>query len=126
MRKLVFTLGAFAVAFAFGMGGSARAQAFGQTPTQAPTSTGPTLYEPQVDVRNGGVLDASYGYHRQAQAGQSVRPGPYPPQGGWYGYGFPVSTYRWGWFGAEHYYPRVGCRSDYNGDRMRWAYRYGY
>jgi hypothetical protein len=87
---------------------------------------GPTLYEPQVDIRNGGVLDASYSYHRQAQANQSVRPGPYPPPGGWYGYGFPVSTYRWGWFGAEHYYPRVGCRNDYNGDCVRWAYRYGY
>jgi hypothetical protein len=102
------------------------AQALGQHPVQNPRPGDPTLYEPQVDIRNGGVLDASYGYHRQAQANQSVRPGPYPPAGGWYGYGFPVSTYRWGWFGAERYYPRVGCRSDYNGDRMRWAYRYGY
>ena len=110
-----------------GCGASRLAQAFGQAPAQNPRhSASPTLYEPQVDIRNGGVLDASYGYHRQAQANQSVRPGPYPPPGGWYGYGFPVSTYRWGWFGAERYYPRVGCRSDYNGDRMRWAYRYGY
>ncbi len=92
---------------------------------QAPAAD-PTLYDPQVDVRNGGVLDESFGYHRQAQANQSVRPGPYPPKGGWYGYGFPVSTYRWGWFGAERYYPRVGWRSDYNGDCVRWAYRYGY
>jgi hypothetical protein len=102
------------------------AQALAQPPTQTPRPGDPTLYEPQVDIRNGGVLDASYGYHRQAQAYQSARPGPYPPKEGWYGYGFPVTTYRWGWFGAEHYYPRVGCRSDYNGDRLRWAYRYGY
>jgi hypothetical protein len=102
------------------------AQAVGQAPVQNPRPGDPTLYEPQVDIRNGGVLDASYGYHRQAQAHQSVRPGPYPPKGGWYGYGFPVSTYRWGWFGAERYYPRVGCRSDYNGDCVRFAYRYGY
>ena len=47
-------------------------------------------------------------------------------KGGWYGYGFPVSTYRWGWFGAERYYPRVGWHSDYNGDCVRFAYRYGY
>ena len=127
MRKLSCTLfSALALAIASGACTSALAQAFAQTPTQAPVSAGPTLYDPQVDVRNGGVLDESYGYHRQAQANQSARPGPYPPKGGWYGYGFPVSTYRWCWFGAEHYYPRVGCRSDYNGDSVRWAYRYGY
>ncbi len=126
MRKLSFTLSVFAIAVAWGTCASARAQSLSQKPTQAPTSTGPTLYDPQVDVRNGGVLDESYGYHRQAQANQSVRPGPYPPKGGWYGYGFPVSTYRWGWFGAEHYYPRVGWRNDYNGDDVRFAYRYGY
>ncbi len=101
---------------------TAQAQAFGQ----APVSAEPTLHEPQVDVRNGGVLEESYAYHHQATPQQSQRPGPYPPKGGWYGYGFPVSTYRWGWFGAERYYPRVGWRSDYHGDCVRWAYRYGY
>lgn len=131
MRMLAFSLGALTCAIAFGACDMASAQAFAQTPTQAPrpsgtTSNGPTLYEPQVDIRNGGILDESYGYHRQAQANESVRPGPYPPKGGWYGYGFPVSTYRWGWFGAEHYYPRVGWRSGYNGDCIRFAYRYGY
>ena len=126
MRILTFTLSALALAIAWGTCTSALAQAFAQTPNQSPVSTEPTLYDPQVDVRNGGVLDESYGYHRQAQENQSVRPGPYPPKGGWYGYGFPVSTYRWGWFGAERYYPRVGWRSDYNGDCVRWAYRYGY
>jgi hypothetical protein len=93
---------------------------------QPPQVMEPTLYQPQVDVRNGGVLEESYGYHHEAREVNSIRPGPYPPKSGWYGYGFPVSTYRWGWFGAERYYPRVGCHSDYNGDRMRWAYRYGY
>ena len=97
-----------------------------QRRAQPPARPEPTLYDPQVDIRNGGVLDESYDYHRQAQANQSGRPGPYPPKGGWYGYGFPVSTYRWGWFGAEHYYPRVGWHSDYNGDCIRFAYRYGY
>ena len=76
---------------------------------------------PQVDVRDGGVLAESYGYHRQA-----TRPATYPPAGGWYGYGFPVSTYRWGWFGAERYYPRVVWHSDNSGECVRWAYRKGY
>lgn len=127
MNRLVrcFLIAAVLVAVS-SVSSAARAQAFGQTPTQNPRPGDPTLYEPQVDIRNGGVLDASYGYHRQAQANQSVRPGPYPPAGGWYGYGFPVTTYRWGWFGAERYYPRVGWRNDYNGDCIRWAYRYGY
>ena len=97
-----------------------------ETLAQTPPAKEPTLFDPQVDIRNGGVLEESYGYHRQAQEYNSVRPGPYPPKGGWYGYGFPVSTYRWGWFGAERYYPRVGWRNDYNGDCVRWAYRYGY
>lgn len=134
MSRFAVTLCGLALAAACAIGSRVSAQAFAQTPTQNPlrvsnstgSASGPTLYEPQVDIRNGGVLDASYGYHRQAQANQSARPGPYPPQGGWYGYGFPVSTYRWGWFGAEHYYPRVGWRNDYNHDCVRWAYRYGY
>jgi len=126
MNNRKFLLSALALAVVLGAGTAARAQAVAQRTGHPPATAGPTLYEPQVDVRNGGVLDDSYGYHRQAQAYQSVRPGPYPPKEGWYGYGFPVTTYRWGWFGAERYYPRVGCHSDYNGDRMRWAYRYGY
>jgi hypothetical protein len=134
MRIFALTISAITLAIACSIGSTASAQAFAQAPKQNPMRAsrpstdpaGPTLYEPQVDIRNGGALDASYSYHRQVQANQSVRPGPYPPPGGWYGYGFPVSTYRWGWFGAERYYPRVGCHSDYNGDRMRWAYRYGY
>ncbi len=126
MKNLLLAFAALAFAYGWATENSARAQAFAQTPTQAPRPAEPTLYDPQVDVRNGGVLDESYGYHRQEQAYQSARPGPYPPKGGWYGYGFPVSTYRWGWFGAEHYYPRVGWHNSYNGDCVRWAYRYGY
>jgi hypothetical protein len=76
---------------------------------------------PQVDVRNGGVLTESYGYHHHA-----TRPATYPPAGGWYGYGFPVTTYRWGWFGAERYYPRVVWHCDCDDACVRWAYRKGY
>jgi len=96
------------------------------TLAQPPLPSEPELFDPQLDVRNGGVLEESYDYHQEGRAYQSGRPGPYPPKGGWYGYGFPVSTYRWGWFGAEHYWPRVGWHTDYNGNCVRFAYRYGY
>lgn len=122
MRILTHAVTALTLSIACGATTASFAQAFNQDPVSAE----PTLYEPQVDVRNGGVLEESYGYHHQGQERQSLRPGPYPPAKGWYGYGFPVSTYRWGWFGAERYYPRVGWRSNYNGDCVRFAYRYGY
>lgn len=75
----------------------------------------------QSDVRYGGALAESYEYHRQ--------PGhvaAHTSPSGWYGYGFPVSSYRWGWFGAERYYPRVTWHCGYYGDSIRWAYRHGY
>jgi hypothetical protein len=71
------------------------------------------LVSSQPDVRSGGVLEESYNYHR-------------PQASGWYGYGFPVSTFRWGWFGAEHYYPRVFWHEGYYGDCCRYSYRHGY
>jgi hypothetical protein len=86
---------------------------------EAPGSTASSL----PDVRSGGVLKESYYYHRQ----QPVRGGlAGQPAGGWYGYGFPVSTFRWGWFGAEHYYPRVFWHEGYYGDCCRYSYRRGY
>lgn len=79
---------------------------------------GPSASGPQPEMRSGGVLDTSFVYHRQAPAAA--------PHGNWYGYGFPVQTYRWGWFGAAHYYPTVIWHRGYNGDQCRWAYRRGY
>jgi hypothetical protein len=78
------------------------------------------------EVRSGGVLEESFVYHRQhpnqsAAVAQSVE-----PAGGWYGYGFPVSTFRWGWFGAAHYYPTVFWHDGYYGDCCRYGYRRGY
>jgi hypothetical protein len=122
MRILTHALTALTLLIACGATTTSFAQAFNQDPVSADQ----TLYEPQVDIRNGGVLEESYGYHQQGGERHSYRHGPYPPANGWYGYGFPVSTYRWGWFGAERYYPRVGWRSNYNGDCVRFAYRYGY
>jgi hypothetical protein len=70
-------------------------------------------------VRSGGVLAESYHYHRRV---------PYAPlaEAPRYAYGFPVSTYRWGWFGARHYYPRTTSHRGFYGDYWQWAYRRGY
>jgi hypothetical protein len=73
-------------------------------------------------VRSGGVLDKSFAYHRQSNAAPQAA----APAAGPYGYGFPVQTYRWGWFGASRYYPTVLWHRTYNGDECRWAYRCGY
>jgi hypothetical protein len=84
---------------------------------------GPPPADVRVDMREGGVLSHSYGYHYHggSLAGQTIaRPG------GWYGYGFPVKTYRWGWFGAARYYPTVVWHRGYYNDCCRWAYRSGY
>jgi len=87
---------------------------------------GPVLGEAQLDphseMRSGGVLAHSYGYHRQSP----TSPTTVAPAAGWYGYGFPVKTHRWGWFGATHYYPTVVWHHGYLGDHKRWAYRRGY
>jgi hypothetical protein len=84
-----------------------------------------------IDARAGGVLQESFQYHRQGYGATNlVSPyGPHStnsPAGGWYGYGFPVQTYRWGWFGAGRYYPRVVWHRGYYDDCCRWAYRQGY
>lgn len=77
-----------------------------------------------AEVRSGGVMEESFVYHRQAQAAPVAR--SVEPAGGWYGYGFPVSTFRWGWFGAAHYYPTVFWHDGYYGECCRFGYRRGY
>jgi hypothetical protein len=86
----------------------------------------PPAYQPQYEMRSGGVLEESYDYHRQQPMPMATAPRTIEPAGGWYGYGFPVSTFRWGWFGAAHYYPFVWWHDGYYGDCCRYAYRRGY
>ena len=43
----------------------------------------------------------------------------------WYGYGFGVPTYNWGYFGAR-YRPACICHHGYYGDFSQWSYRRGY
>jgi hypothetical protein len=78
-----------------------------------------------VDVRSGGVLAESYSYHRQGVDAQTLTP-VQTGQPNWYGYGFPVTAHRWGWFGVGRYYPTVVWQRGYMGDQKRWAYRRGY
>jgi len=56
-------------------------------------------------------------------------PHPYYPEhnvhGPWYGYGFGVPTYPWGYFGAR-YRPAVISHKGYYGNFTQWGYRYGY
>jgi hypothetical protein len=78
-----------------------------------------------VELRSGGVLEESFVYHRQpVQAGNTMS-GAIAPAGDWYGYGFPVKTFRWGWFGAGRY-PHGGWYHGYYGDCCHRSYRRGY
>jgi hypothetical protein len=103
------------------------------TALAACSAKGKELNEPEVGLEveqvqppPPSVLDGSYRYHH---FGELPGTAPHPtiaPTGGWYRYGFPVQSHRWGWFGAEHYYPRVLWHRGYYGDRCRWCYRRGY
>lgn len=96
-----------------------------QATTQAPPAAQSSSAQLQ---RSGGMLEGSYNYHRQP-AMQPTQPASAPPNsarsGGWYHYGFPVESYRWGYFGAERNYPRVIWHTGWYGDCVRTAYRYG-
>jgi hypothetical protein len=82
--------------------------------------------EPLANGSAYGVLAESYPYHRQGYAKGGPSYSTIAPATGWYRYGFPTQTHRWGWFGAERYYPRVVWHRGYHGDCCRWAYRHGY
>ncbi len=89
--------------------------------TDAQFSVDQGVNGPQTDMRWGGALEQSYQYHRQGPNGNLISPAT-----GWYHYGFPVPSYRWGWFGAARYYPRTMWHEGFYGDKCRWAYRNGY
>jgi hypothetical protein len=97
--------------------GASRAADSGETP--------PPLSLRQ-EIRSGGVIEESHAYHRQQPARVADAARSVEPAGGWYGYGFPVPTSRWGWFGAAHYYPTVFWHEGYYGDCCRHSYRRGY
>jgi hypothetical protein len=74
-------------------------------------------------IHSGGVIADSYYYHHQGPMRSAIEQGGIPQANGWYEYGFPMQSYRWGWFGAERNYPRVIWHDGYYGDCVRTAYR---
>ncbi|QDT67690.1 hypothetical protein MalM25_05910 [Planctomycetes bacterium MalM25] len=46
---------------------------------------------------------------------------PTAPYGPYVNHAHVAPPFRWGWFGAEHVYPRVQWGRDYNGELMRWS-----
>lgn len=44
-----------------------------------------------------------------------------PPYAGTQNYGSQVKPFRYGWFGAEHFYPTNRSHQTYYGDVMRWS-----
>jgi hypothetical protein len=77
-----------------------------------------------TELRGGGVLEESFAYHPQPPPVHQAH-ATSARDGGWYGYGFPVKSYRWGWFGVN-YYPTVNWYHGYYGDCCRRTYRRGY
>ena len=104
-----------------------RGQADGEAlPTPPQSNVAPS-------VRSGGVLEKSYYYHRQQPTPTTLQPmrscieaDGIPQANGWYNYGFPMQSYRYGWFGAERHDPRVLWHQGYYGDELRTAYRRRY
>jgi hypothetical protein len=54
-------------------------------------------------------------------AGPDPRTSQIAPFAGHANHSLTQPTFRWGWFGAEHFYPRVQWHRDYNGDVVRWS-----
>ena len=74
---------------------------------------GPPAYQSSLQ----GVSVGPPGPHRYPE----YNTGCYP----WYGYGFGVPTYNWGYFGA-HYRPFSVSHTGYYNDFVQWGYRRGY
>lgn len=85
----------------------------------------PAPQNAQSVARSGGLVQHSFDYHR-GMAAPTVSREPSlrqtGAQSGWYHYGFPIQSYRWGYFGAERHYPRVIWHTTWYGDCTRTAY----
>ncbi len=74
----------------------------------------------------GGVFEESYFRGLQQPMQSQIQLGRIPRATGGYDYGFPMQSYRWGYFGAEASNPRMIWHRGYYGDKVRTTYRYGY
>ena len=76
--------------------------------------------------RSGGIVADSYYYHHVQPMRSAIELGGIPQATGYYNYGFPMQSYRWGWFGAERNYPYVYWHDGYYGTCFRNSYHSGY
>jgi hypothetical protein len=101
-----------------------------QAPPNASTRNLPRVNAPTTSgamtMRSGGLLNESFDYHHPQPMRSAIELGAIPQAPGWYNYGFPMRSYRWGYFGAERHYPWVMWHQGYYGDKVRTAYRYSY
>jgi hypothetical protein len=81
----------YSIVFALGVALVTRAQEAVAPPNQ---------YGGAASVRSGGVIEDSYYYHHLGPMRSAIEAGGIPQANGWYEYGFPMQSYRWGWFGA--------------------------
>jgi hypothetical protein len=77
-------------------------------------------------MRSGGILNESFDYHHPQPMRSAIELGAIPQANGWYEYGFPMQSYRWGWFGAERHFPQVTWHQGYYGESMRASMRSAY
>lgn len=108
-----------------------------------PQSSQRQTSQPQSQAPAGSTTQHSYEYYRQQVANAQLQPmrsqielqpmrsqierGCIPQATGWHSYGFPMRTFRYGWFGAERScYPPVMWHQGYYGDEIRTAYWQSY
>ncbi|MGL4514935.1 MAG: hypothetical protein ACRCT8_17760 [Lacipirellulaceae bacterium] len=58
---------------------------------------------------------------KQTPAGHDPVTSRIAPYAGHANHSLAQPTFRWGWFGAEHFYPEVQWHRDYNGEVVRWT-----
>jgi len=82
----------------------------------------PVKHEPVQHYRsqqNGAQhVSSQYQHHSPYVHPQAGRSAPYA---GHVNAAHHAPTFRWGWFGAEHFYPTVKWHRGYNGDHYRWS-----
>jgi hypothetical protein len=117
MRNFLFVVALIAMTFSHKL-----ATAEESLPTPPQTSAAET-------ARSGGTVEESYYYHLQHSGvplepmRSSIERGGIPQANGWYNYGFPMRSYRYGWFGAERKPPRVYWHQGYYGDKTKVEYQ---
>lgn len=67
------------------------------------------------------VLTVAMAASAEAQLIGSSGPSYAAPYAGQINHAHTAPSYRWGWFGAEHFYPSVQWHRGYYGNKLRWS-----